>query len=72
MRAGGYACPPGMHAPAGYYEICSMSGRYTSFWNAFLFIKVETPPRISVHIGKFKTFHNEPLIDSKTKRDVFN
>ena len=27
---------PGMHAPRGYYEIWSMSGWYTSYWNAFL------------------------------------
>ena len=41
--------PPGMHAPMGthtprhahpparYYEMLSMSGRYASYWNAFLF-----------------------------------
>ena len=26
----------GMHAPGGYYKMRSMSGRYASYWNAFL------------------------------------
>ena len=30
---GGHACPP-----RGYDEIRSMSGRYASYWNAFLFL----------------------------------
>ena len=44
---GGHACPGGMHvwghawllggACVGYDEIQSMSGRYVSYWNAFLF-----------------------------------
>ena len=29
----------GVHAPSGrYYEIWSMSGRYASYWNAFLLL----------------------------------
>ena len=45
-----HACHPrhaplGMHAPQGcmpptvYYEMCSMSRRHTSYWNAFLFFE---------------------------------
>ena len=30
--------PLGMHAPLGYYEMRSMSGRYASYWNAFLLL----------------------------------
>ena len=30
-----HACPPGR-----YYEIRSMSGRYASYWNAFLFLRI--------------------------------
>ena len=34
--------PPPRHAPPGhtrgYYEMRSMSGRYESYWNAFLFV----------------------------------
>ena len=38
-----HACPPWQayprhaHTPGGYYEMRSMSGRYTSYWNAFLY-----------------------------------
>ena len=33
-----YACPPSHTCPLpGYYEMRSMSGRYASYWNAFLF-----------------------------------
>ena len=33
---GGYAWQGGMHGR--YYEIWSMSGRYASYWNAFLLV----------------------------------
>ena len=42
MVAGGWAWLGGMHdcwGCIGYDEIRSMSGRYTSYWNAFLFCK---------------------------------
>ena len=29
--------PPGIPPPGGYYEMRSMTGRYASYWNAFLF-----------------------------------
>ena len=32
--------PPATHAPPGYYEMRSMSGRYASYWNALLFHKM--------------------------------
>ena len=34
-----YAHPLATHAPplSGYYEMRPMSGRYASYWNAFLF-----------------------------------
>ena len=35
MAEGCVAC---MAPPGGYYEIWSMSGRYTSYWNASLFV----------------------------------
>ena len=35
VRGSGGVC--GTHAPGRYYEIWSMSGRYASYWNAFLF-----------------------------------
>ena len=36
MRGGGgHACHA--HTPGRYYVIRSMSGQYTSYWNAFLF-----------------------------------
>ena len=42
MIAGGCTCLGGMHGCQGvcmeYDEIRSMSGRYASYWNAFLFI----------------------------------
>ena len=34
---GGGACVAHTLPPGGYYEIRSMSGRYASSWNAFLF-----------------------------------
>ena len=35
----GWVCAT--HAPPGrYYEIRSMSGRYASYWNAFLFLRI--------------------------------
>ena len=52
--AGGHAwwgaCMTGsvhdMHAPSRYYEIWSVSGRYASYWNAFLFWSVTLSVRI--------------------------
>ena len=38
MATGGHAWLwEGMHGCIGYDEIRSMSGRYASYWNAFLF-----------------------------------
>ena len=36
--AGWHTCPP---SPGIYYEIWSMSGRYASYWNAFLLTNVQ-------------------------------
>ena len=39
MVAGGCAWLPGGGACIGYDEIWSISGRYASYWNAFLFLR---------------------------------
>ena len=41
MHTPRHACPPQAWPPGntrGYYEMRSMSGRYESYWNAFLFV----------------------------------
>ena len=50
----GIMCGRGDHAwhasPSRYYEIWSMSGQYTSYWNTFLFLI------FSLHGVKFAAF----------------
>ena len=40
--------PLDMHPPSGYYEIRSMSGRYASYWNAFLFLFFSNTPLFDI------------------------
>ena len=48
--AGDWADPP----PIGYYGIRSTSGRYESYWNAFLLLPCFLSDNVS---GKFIQFH---------------
>ena len=45
-----HACPPAMHTPCYvlpvYYDMRSMSGRYKSYWNAFLLHSVFKVPSV--------------------------
>ena len=48
--AGDWADPP----PIGYYGVRSTSGRYESYWNAFLLLPCFLSDNVS---GKFIQFH---------------
>ena len=54
----------GFFSFSGYNEIRSMSGRYASYWNAFLFLKVIIEPNeyltdvICLSIGKYDLEQN--------------
>ena len=43
-------------SPIWYYEIWSMSGRYASYWNVFLFFMLSL---VVLHTLKWNTFHGE-------------
>ena len=54
---GGWVCPGGGYSPPGYYGIRSTSGRYASYWNAFLFIvKNNSKLRWVIKVAKTLTY----------------
>ena len=54
--AGGHVWWGVWHAPPGrYYEIQSISGQYTSYWNAFLFILFYYRPQTKFGTGNIFT-----------------
>ena len=53
----------GMHSK--YYEIRSMSGWYTSYWNAFLFCKYFQNVRAYLHQAKEKKIKVQKRINDK-------
>ena len=47
--------PLGTHAPGGYYEMRSMSRRYASYWNAFLFKKILSLVNVNIKLDSLWT-----------------
>ena len=70
MHGRGCAWQRGVHGQVGdmrgrYYEIRSMSGRYASYWNAFLFLQVcLTSPIVCpvIHVGMRSALGFKPRI----------